>query len=661
MSWNWTGIRRFLTDEEVPRWFGLSVVLIYLVGLGAAARYGIGATRAEAKMQYQRQTVSIVKLAGERIEETTAGRPLDVNMMRRMRRVVRDLVVAIPGAKVSVVQDGAVVVSSEAASEGKSWTGESIPDLVSREVSSSILGNTGGDLLRMQYPLLAFPRVHQDPSLETGREKDLGSRVGGACFLDVTAPPEWLVRGSLARHAGTLAVVLVVLGAFFVVYRCLREQMRGARKIAVRLAENRDCVADRLEVMTIQDADDPATEGWNELIALTRRLIQSADRNEATAELSRALERTSASTVARALNAVPDGVVLLNEDGRIGFSNAAACCLMGWSESAARLALPEELETSLGGQEIVRIVQSARRADGSYEGKAEVVDIAGNDSSGQTSLRVTVSPLRASSMPAGAVVMMRDISQQMRAERSREEFVAQVAHELRTPLTNIRAYTETLSSGMFEDKNVITECYNVITKETRRLSRLVEDILSVSQLELGSIDINREEVNLRRLLEEGVRDVRGIAEEKDLDLQLILPSKLEPIEGDRGKLAVVVNNLLGNAIKYTPKGGTIIVGCQVESDDVVITFKDSGIGVDAADHARIFQKFERGRGEDVENETGTGIGLFAAREIVRRHGGDIQVMSSPGNGSTFLVRLPGAGGRANALSVDGAAGGDGHE
>ena len=83
-------------------------------------------------------------------------------------------------------------------------------------------------------------------------------------------------------------------------------------------------------------------------------------------------------------------------------------------------------------------------------------------------------------------MVIRDVSQQIRADRAREEFIAQVTHELRTPLTNIRAYTETLSSGMFEDPKVITECYNVITKETRRLSRLVEDILSVSQLEVGS-------------------------------------------------------------------------------------------------------------------------------------------------------------------------------
>jgi signal transduction histidine kinase len=102
-----------------------------------------------------------------------------------------------------------------------------------------------------------------------------------------------------------------------------------------------------------------------------------------------------------------------------------------------------------------------------------------------------------------------------------------VTHELRTPLTNIRAYTETLSSGMFEDPKVITECYNVITKETRRLSRLVEDMLSVSQLEVGSIELHVDNVDLKALLGDGVRDVRGLADEKNIDIQLVLPAKLE--------------------------------------------------------------------------------------------------------------------------------------
>ena len=128
-----------------------------------------------------------------------------------------------------------------------------------------------------------------------------------------------------------------------------------------------------------------------------------------------------------------------------------------------------------------------------------------------------------------------------------------------------------------------------------------------------------------------------------------LPTKMEPINADRDKLAVVVNNLLGNAIKYTPSDGDVLVGFQCSGDEVVLTLKDNGIGIDPAD-ARVFEKFQRGNGPEVENETGTGIGLYTAREIVRRHGGDIELISRKGEGSTFMVRLPHRESRATALS-----------
>lgn len=288
---------------------------------------------------------------------------------------------------------------------------------------------------------------------------------------------------------------------------------------------------------------------------------------------------------------------------------------------------------------------------GFFEARNKVLTADNEDGQNLSSYRVRVIPLPQARHQGECVVLVRDVSQQIRAESAREEFITQVTHELRTPLTNIRAYAETLSSGMFDDPNLITECYNVITKETRRLSRLIEDILSVSQLEVGTIELAIGDVDLKTLLGEGVRDVRGVADEKNIDLQLVLPAKLELIRGDRDKLAVVINNLLGNAIKYTPANGNILVGCQFTGNGVVITVKDNGLGIDPADHGRIFEKFQRAGDPEVQSEPGTGIGLYTAREIVRRHGGGIELVSEKGKGSTFLVRLPHQESRAAALTT----------
>jgi len=169
-------------------------------------------------------------------------------------------------------------------------------------------------------------------------------------------------------------------------------------------------------------------------------------------------------------------------------------------------------------------------------------------------------------------------------------------------------------------------------------------------LEVGSIELHVDSVDLKTLLSDGVRDVRGLADEKNIDVQLVLPAKLEPVRADRDKLAVVINNLLGNAIKYTPANGNVMVGCQLTADVVVLTFKDNGIGIDSSEHGKVFEKFQRGSNPEVQNESGTGIGLYTAREIVRRHGGDIDLLSEKNKGSTFLVRLPHRESRAAAIS-----------
>ena len=220
----------------------------------------------------------------------------------------------------------------------------------------------------------------------------------------------------------------------------------------------------------------------------------------------------------------------------------------------------EPAELGPVAQKVLATIGEAYLRDGTLEPVSQLLDVPEVASS----YRVQVMPIAESRHEGACVVQVRDVSQQVRADRAREDFVAQVTHELRTPLTNIRAYAETLSSGMFDDPKVMTECYNVITKETRRLSRLVEDILSVSQMEAGTIELIEDTVDLKVLMGDAVRDVRGLADEKDIDLQLVLPAKLEPIRGDRDKLAVVINNLLGNALKYTPCGGRGGCGLPVQ-------------------------------------------------------------------------------------------------
>jgi two-component system phosphate regulon sensor histidine kinase PhoR len=238
------------------------------------------------------------------------------------------------------------------------------------------------------------------------------------------------------------------------------------------------------------------------------------------------------------------------------------------------------------------------------------------------------------------VVFVQDVTQSKEAEKARDQFLYHVTHELRTPLTNIRAYAETLSQGVIDDEQTVRECYNVIMGETQRLNRLVEDILNVSQLEIGSARINVGQVYLDQLLRKVVQDMQANADGKNIELLLNLPAKMPTLRGDKERLTVVFTNLIGNAIKYTPEGGQTEVRCVAENGRVRISVTDTGIGIDPSDQDRIFDKFYRVDSEQVAAIPGTGLGLAIAKETVRLHGGTLGVESTPGSGSTFTVILP---------------------
>ena len=630
---------RFLKAEEVPRWFGLSLVLIYLVGLGTVTNVGIRQVRSEAAGFRQQSGQYAVKMLADSLAHIDITGMDSSAIATSYQRLLREFAESVLVRTLRVVQGRRVMASIVSMDVGTQLPIESLgstPQNGSELRLVPVAGQEDPDLL-IRYELM------------TVRPKVTSAAEVGPLILEAQLPAHPYQAKGIARYAGALSIVLVVLGALFVVYRCLREQLRGVSRIADRLQTHRDRLEDDLSSLRISDTLDAVTGAWNELVDLTQRLSDTVQRAEANDELSRVLQSSGGSALAEALNAIPDGFLYIKEEGRFEYFNSAACRLFGWSVEQVRQTSLVEAQAQGTGAKVLDLVRSAMSPDGTFTARTEVVEAKEDASQSCSSYRVWVIPLSHSQRDRECVVMVRDVSQQLRAERAREEFVSQVTHELRTPLTNIRAYAETLSSGMFDDPKVITECYNVITKETRRLSRLIEDILSVSQLAVGTIELAVATVDLKTLLGEAVRDVRKLADDKNLDLQLILPAKLEPISGDRDKLAVVVNNLLGNAIKYTPSEGNVIVGCQLTNDAVVLTFKDNGIGIDKADHARVFEKFQRGNDPAVQNETGTGIGLYTAREIVRRHGGDISLISQKGQGSTFLVRIPRSVSRADSL------------
>ncbi|HEY8666722.1 MAG TPA: ATP-binding protein, partial [Tepidisphaeraceae bacterium] len=233
-----------------------------------------------------------------------------------------------------------------------------------------------------------------------------------------------------------------------------------------------------------------------------------------------------------------------------------------------------------------------------------------------------------------------DVTQQRVAEEARNTFVAQATHELRTPLTNIRLYVETAIEEGDKNPSIRTNALNIINQESRRLERIVGEMLSVAEIEAGSFKLRSADIYLDLLLEELKADFEQQAKDKKMTLLFNLPPKLPVVHGDRDKIVVALHNLVGNALKYTPEGGQVTVSAVVDRGQLSIDVNDTGIGISEEEAEQIFEKFYRSKDPRVGKITGTGLGLTLAREVVRLHGGDITVRSEVNKGSTFTITLP---------------------
>ena len=238
------------------------------------------------------------------------------------------------------------------------------------------------------------------------------------------------------------------------------------------------------------------------------------------------------------------------------------------------------------------------------------------------------------------VWLVRDVTQQKLAEEMRDQFVDTATHELRTPLANIKAYAETLALADVIDIEQQKQFLNTINSEASRLARFVDDLLSVSSMELGSLSLNKQVTDLGRMLNEVLAKIRPQVDEKQLELEVVLPEKMPEPELDKDKIAAVLVNLLGNAVKYTPEGGRVTFRVNIKDQQIEISVEDSGVGIAEDEIGKVFDKFFRSNDPRVQAQTGTGLGLALAQEVVRLHGGRLTVESEINKGSTFSVTLP---------------------
>lgn len=240
----------------------------------------------------------------------------------------------------------------------------------------------------------------------------------------------------------------------------------------------------------------------------------------------------------------------------------------------------------------------------------------------------------------GAIIVLHDITDIRRLEKMRSEFVANVSHELKTPITSVKGFAETLLSGDVPDEATAKQFMQIIYDESERLNRLITDLLELSKIEKQAMPLNITEVNLNEIIGNSTQTISKFARDKNITLHL--PSDENPIyvEADEDRLGQIVLNLVANAVNYTSDNGDIYIDAEERSSKVVLTVRDTGMGIPEEALDRLFERFYRVDKARSRHSGGTGLGLAIVKHLVESHEGKIYVKSVEGVGSTFTVELP---------------------
>jgi PAS domain S-box-containing protein len=473
----------------------------------------------------------------------------------------------------------------------------------------------------------AVPAAAPD-TVSFSRPISIGSRGGADVQVtSVVAKPLWSFWEAQTGVAGIGAFAMI---AMLCVYRRVRWRLRamGAVREALLTAAKGETSASALLI----GADlGPEAAAWNALVAAREQLSRQSLAERAREALGR--RGSVKGDLSAACDAMSQGLVLVDEQNRVSYANGAAAVFLRVKRENLQGTSVEKV------LQVAKVLAAVREVTTGSARRRSVFDVErkGEDRAGV--FRFTIRPVRRDD-GAAAMVTIEDITQQKVAEEARNAFVAQATHELRTPLTNIRLYVESAIEDGEADPALRSKALNVINGETRRLERIVGEMLSVAEIEAGSFKLKPAEVRLDTVFDELRHDYDEPAKSKQLTLAFNLPPKLPAIRADRDKVMLALHNLVGNGLKYTPAGGTVTVNVEVDAKVLTVSVVDTGIGISPADAEKIFERFYRAKDQRVSKITGTGLGLTIAREVVRLHGGDINVESQLNKGSTFRMVLP---------------------
>src|SRR5262249_32589717 len=477
------------------------------------------------------------------------------------------------------------------------------------EVGAALAGRIGRNLRRsatLDAPLLYVAQPVTD-----------GGRVVGVLRL---ALPLSAVTASYATLrqvllAGGAVAVIVALGIGLCVAGRVTHPVVEMQSIARQMSEGNFLVR-----APTRSTDEIGTLGrsLNVLAARLREKVQDLDEEQA--------------KVTAILDGMVEGVIAVDEREHVLLMNERARAIFGLAARGERKPFLEVVRNA----DLHEVFRESRKepAGGMVSREVRLTAPVGRV------LQVHAIPLALTGQERGLMMVVHDITELRRVEQGRTEFVANVSQELRTPLTAIHGYLETLLGGALEEPEHARRFLEIVFRHTERLGRLINDLTDLSNIELGKVHLRLAPMAVADVVDSVVAIIRPRAEGGGVALSSLVPPAPPDAGADHDRLVQILINLVDNAVKYTPRGGSVAIGAREREDMIEVAVTDTGVGIPHADLPRITERFYRVDKARSRELGGTGLGLAIVKHLVLAHGGELAIESEFGQGTTVRFTLP---------------------
>lgn len=430
-----------------------------------------------------------------------------------------------------------------------------------------------------------------------------------------------------------LALLIFLLTPLF--FSLVLREIRPLRQVHRQIANQAGSVKFNDSQINRTGALAEFTKNLNDFLLGTKKRIALLENECSTMVASTKVAEYNHAKFGAILQSLPDGIMVLDQSGSVIFANNKVGAIFNVDTETI---LSEPLKSWCADDEIFHYIAKIQNTILTTISPSSLVH---EDSESRTTLFSSI-PVYSSDEEhetLGMLIQIRDGTQASLAENYREEFVAHISHELKTPLSSLSMYCEALLGPDGENKEFRVEGLNVIYDETERMRDLINNLLKITKIEMGSLSINRQRVKLHDLLMDIFDYIKKSTRATDIEFKIDLDDKVGDVAVDKTLLRVAINNLLTNAVKYNRPGGTVTLALEELDESVRITVSDTGLGISGEDQRRVFDKFYRSEGDDVRKQSGHGLGLALAKDIVELHNGHILLNSELGRGTEFIIEF----------------------